>query len=254
MIGQILSRLTLFAFVIFESNAAAVLVEKDHYKIDWATSRLKYESKGHSTEGFVSYELAEKLAWKDGISNIRKIAESAFLAHYADKPETLNLTRRAGLRAAKNVFSMGTQYTSEGTVNVALEAQLSNILGPFDLVHSTDAKPDYKKLKTITGIIFVPQCDFEPRADVEIEDESGRVVYSPSKISKVAYSEVLVGRWYRRPKRWQLRRSVGENPKTVTLSCHEGGRLKTSKGGLSSIPASEKDIIIKAARVVFLLK
>ena len=28
MIGQILSRLTLFAFVIFESNAAAVLVEK----------------------------------------------------------------------------------------------------------------------------------------------------------------------------------------------------------------------------------
>ena len=55
----------------------------------------------------MSYELAEKLAWKDGISNIRKIAESAFVAHYADKPETLNLTRRAGLRAAKKCFFHG---------------------------------------------------------------------------------------------------------------------------------------------------
>ena len=94
---------------------------------------------------------------------IRDVSKKVYTDHYLSVGATSEVleepSNNAGLRAARAVFSKDTEYVSDGSVNVALEARLSNVLAPFGVKHVAEIKPDYKSLlKTTTGVVFKINC------------------------------------------------------------------------------------------------
>jgi hypothetical protein len=228
------------------------------YTLDWSSSRLKLkvsaESSGSEDD---SYSAVEKKAWANGIAEIRKISKDVYTAHYAVPAdaggEAVSPGESAGLRAARGVFSKNTQYVSDGSVVVSLEARLSSVLAPLQVAHAVEEKPDHKTLENTTGVVLKLSCEMEPRADLKIEDEDGEVLYAPNLISKKAYSEVLSGRWYKKPRKWEIRRAAGKSPKEVSVTCLEDGRFVASSDAWEAIDSAERDVIVQAARAAIVV-
>ena len=164
--------------------SASFKTEIDGYVLDWSASRLQLTGEALPKDSEQGYAEAEKRAWSNGISKIRKVSEQVYIAHYTSDGVVDDVlkepSQKAGLRAARAVFSKDTEYVSDGSVNVALEARLSNVLASFGVKHTTEDKPDYKTLlKKTSGVIFNIKCQMEPRADLEISSPSGEPIYAP---------------------------------------------------------------------------
>lgn len=237
---------------------ASLKTEMDGYVLDWAASRLQVTAAASPEKTEESYQAAEKSAWANGIAMIRDVSKKVYTDHYLSVGATSEVleepSNNAGLRAARAVFSKDTEYVSDGSVNVALEARLSNVLAPFGVKHMAETKPDYKNLlKTTTGVVFKIDCPLEPRADLEIVSPSGETIYAPYLISKVAYGEVLVGRWYQKPAKWEIRRAAGKASVEVPVACNKDGRLVADMPAWEAIDASERQVIVEAARVALVV-
>lgn len=246
------------ALVFTSSSALSVSLEtvRDGYTMDWSSSRLKFEvsAKSEDENGQLSYLEVEKKAWASGLSEVRRISEDAFAKHYAELAgEGSEAVNKAGLRAARNVFSKNTEYVSDGSVNLFLEARLSNVLSPLAINHVVKEKPDYKALEGTTGVVFKLSCEMEPRANLKIENSDGDVLYAPELISETAYSEVLSGRWYRKPSKWEIRRAAGNEAKEIAVTCLEDGRLVADNDAWEAVEDAARNVIVQAARVAIVV-
>jgi len=248
--------------MVFNSSIAmgvSLQTSDGDYVLDWSSSRLKFKATAKVENADQdSFTDVEKRAWAKGIADVRKIGKSVYQSHYKTEGQEIqkdvaSSVDEAGLRAARGVFSKNTEYVSDGSVTVSLEARLSSILKPFNVSHTVVEKPSVEHLEDLSGLVFKISCAIEPRADLKIENEAGDTLYAPNLISEKAYLEVLSGRWYRSPKPWELRRAAGKKPKELLVACEENGRLVVKSEDWEAIDSGVRDTIVKAARVAIVV-
>ena len=65
---------------------------------------------------------------------------------------------------------------------------------------------------------------------------------------------MLVGRWYQKPAKWEIRRAAGKASVEVPVACNKDGRLVADMPAWEAIDASEREVIVEAARVALVVK
>lgn len=226
------------SFCLLAQLAAAdpIIDKKDRTEVNWTTMTMKFygEAPPPANKAPVDFKKAELAAKQDGtqyyakaVEELRGIDPTAPSAESATPSDSTTepTSQAAGLPKSR---SLNTVYFPSGRVRVEMEAPLSELMKPAGLRFAEQqmAKIDEKKT---TGLVIKLANEAKPVVSFKVVDEGGAVLYDASQVAEEAYAKTSMGRWVKRPNKWELASIAGNNYKTVDGTWNGGDAVVVSK-------------------------
>lgn len=217
------SKLIFFIATYLSSSLSAepLIQKKDKVEWDWGQMRVRYSGSYIPEPGIqnLSYEESVNRAIEEGVNSGRPAIVKAHKEELSRQGLASELVERSANRIGNeigpSILRYQTYYYRNGAVKVTLENSLASILNRKE-GNVPMKSPDSKKIKSrFTGIILRLDKIVKPVAKYEIVDSSGGILFSMESMTKDAYEDHLMGRWFINPPREELTGFVG--PKYLSL-------------------------------------
>ena len=215
---SILLTLALFSNSVY---AKPFMEKTERFEIDWGSLRIRFFGKGKPQAGNEPYSEVEKKAWNEGLLAIR----DAVAAYHKDHLLALNVDQSlaeksgqaAGDRVASSTYSYHNAYFGDGSVVVYLENSLARALKRQDISFKQEKAPSLSGSR-FSGLVIRSTKPLKPVSNYKLVDETGRVLFEVTDVSKESYEKYLMGKWFVNPSRDELTRAVGQKPVSLAMT------------------------------------
>ncbi len=251
-----MGRLLLFLIICFTYNSLifAISLRKSDGQVEVNWSSLKVRFYGSAkvtdsddvTDGFKS---AEKVAWKDGLNQVRTQVVPYLKQNDAEGVEKFE--KLVADRLARSTYSFNTTYAASGDIRVHLESRLTNAYKLPETSFAMEFSPDVSRYAS-TGVIFKLSKFVAPHPTYEIVDEDHNILFGVKNMSKEGYEKSLMGRWYVNPSKGEVKAFVGMEPLEVNVEVDSEGRFIVKRSLWASGSSTVVDLIA-AGKVVLAL-
>ncbi|MFK7822946.1 MAG: hypothetical protein AB8G05_02240 [Oligoflexales bacterium] len=193
----------------------------ERFEIDWGSLRIRFFGKGKPETGNQPYSEVEKKAWNEGLLAIRDAVavyhKEQLLALNVDQTLAEQSGKAAGDRIASSTYSYRNKYFEDGSVVVYLENSLARALKRQDISFKQEKAPSLSGSR-FSGLVIRSTKPLKPISNYKLVDETGRVLFQVTDVSKEAYEKYLMGKWFVKPSRDELTGAVGPKPVSLPMT------------------------------------
>lgn len=221
---KVLELISILLAVLPFSNSvyAKPFMEKtERFEIDWGSLRIRFFGKGKPDSGKQPYSEVEKKAWNEGLLAIRDAVADYHKEHLltlnVDKSLAEQSGKAAGDRVASSTYSYHNEYFGDGSVVVYLENSLARALKRQGINFKQEKAPPLSGSR-FSGLVIRSSAPIKPVSTYKLVDETGRVLFEATDVSKESYEKYLMGKWFVKPSRDELTRAVGPKPVSLTMT------------------------------------
>lgn len=235
--------------------ADPVLETFDRIESDWANLKIRFYGEfkpaAQETPSFVD---AEQKAVTEGLLYAREAVRNFHRKHYAELGFDKAIIEQGATVASDLVthasYVNRSEFFKDGTMRVYLESTLPRALNRGDILFSPAS--EMKEEPRFSGLILRLDKKVAPVAEFEVVDGEGTQLYGVKSLSKDAFQNNLLGRWFYNARRDELLKSVGVKPVALQATVVTPTRFSVNRGAWMDALEDSKSLLMEGKVAIVL--
>lgn len=197
------------------------VVDAGGVEVDWSNLTARFDGvAGSDANDRDGLKDLERKAWRNGYEKavpvLDRILGSEFGKVSGQDAASDEALSRGRNEVVKSVQSLNAKFYASGAVQVSMEARLQ--AGFASALRRVGAGRDNGESgRGSGGLVLELPPGAEPASAFWLTDESGKVLFDPSRASSAAVAQGSMGRWFRDARPQEISGIVGNNPERLTV-------------------------------------